>query len=98
MQTAEDGPSMTECNEQQLEFHALGKREVIGKFDGGAISSDGGALLLSEVEAKTHIADSLCSCSGESERRYASSSRLRSWSFRCIPAAESALCKNSEAV
>jgi hypothetical protein len=50
---------MTECNEKQLEFHALGKRAVIGKFDGGAISSDGGALLLSEVEAKTHIVDRL---------------------------------------
>ena len=50
---------MTECNEKQLEFHALGKRAVIGKFDGGAISSDGGALLLSEVEAKTRIVDRL---------------------------------------
>jgi hypothetical protein len=50
---------MTECSEQQMEFHALGKRAVIGKFDGGAISSDGGALLLSEVEAKTHIVDRL---------------------------------------
>ena len=50
---------MTECNEKQLEFHALGERAVIGKFDGGAISSDGGALLLSEVEAKAHIVDRL---------------------------------------
>jgi hypothetical protein len=50
---------MIECSEKQLEFHALGKRAVIGKFDGGAISSDGGALLLSEVEAKTHIVDRL---------------------------------------
>jgi hypothetical protein len=59
MQFLEGGPSMTECNAGQLEFHALGKRTVIGKFDGGAISSDGGALLLSEVEAKTHILDRL---------------------------------------
>ena len=28
---------------------------MVGRFDGGAISSDGGALLLSEVEAKTLI-------------------------------------------
>jgi hypothetical protein len=46
---------MTECSGEQLEFHALGKRAVVGRFDGGAISSDGGALLLSEVEAKTRI-------------------------------------------
>ena len=44
---------MTECSAEQLEFHALGKRAVVGRFDGGAISSDGGGLLLSEVEVKT---------------------------------------------
>ncbi|MEA3275374.1 MAG: IS1380 family transposase [Pseudomonadota bacterium] len=46
---------MTECNAEQLEFHALGRRAVVGKFDGGMISSDGGALLLAEVEARTKI-------------------------------------------
>lgn len=50
---------MTECNGEQLEFHALGKRAVVGKFDGGMISSDGGGLLLGEVEAKTHIVERL---------------------------------------
>jgi len=44
---------MTECNAGQLEFHALGRRAVVGKFDGGNISSDGGGLLLGEVEART---------------------------------------------
>ena len=46
---------MTECNAVRLDFHALGRRDVGGKFDGGMISSDGGGLLLSEVEARTHI-------------------------------------------
>lgn len=46
---------MTECNGEQLEFHGLGRRAVVGQFDGGAISSDGGALLLREVEEKTRI-------------------------------------------
>ena len=46
---------MTECNGEQLEFHGLGRRAVVGRFDGGAISSDGGVMLLSEVEAKTRI-------------------------------------------
>jgi len=46
---------MTECKPEQLEFHALGRRAVVGKFDGGMISSDGGGLLLAEVEAKTRI-------------------------------------------
>lgn len=46
---------MTECSAESLEFHALGRRGVVGRFDGGAISSDGGALLLREVEAHTRI-------------------------------------------
>ena len=46
---------MTECNPEQLEFHALRRRAVVGKFDGGMISSDGGGLLLAEAEAKTKI-------------------------------------------
>lgn len=46
---------MTECNAQQLEFHGLERRRVVGAFDRGAISSDGGALLLREVEARTRI-------------------------------------------
>jgi hypothetical protein len=50
-------PCVTECNGEQLEFHGLGRRAVVGQFNGGAISSDGGALLLSEVEAKTRIVE-----------------------------------------
>jgi hypothetical protein len=46
---------ITECSAEQLEFHALGRRAVVGKFDGGMISSDGGGLLLAEVEARTGI-------------------------------------------
>jgi len=46
---------MTECSGAQLEFHSLGKRAVQARFDGGHISSDGGALLLREVEKRTGI-------------------------------------------
>ncbi len=46
---------MTECNAAQLEFHGLGRRTVVADFDGGKISSDGGVLLLREVEARTGI-------------------------------------------
>lgn len=45
----------TECNANQLEFLGLGRRSVVGQFDGGQISSDGGALLLREVEEGTGI-------------------------------------------
>ncbi len=52
----------TECTLDQLEFHGLGKRNVIGKFDGGKIISDGGGVLLREVEKRTHIVKRMADC------------------------------------
>ena len=52
----------TECTAGQLEFHGLGRRAVVGKFDGGKISSDSGGLLLREVEQRTHILKRLAGC------------------------------------
>jgi hypothetical protein len=52
----------TECNPEQLEFHALGRREVIGRFDGGRITSDGGGLLLREVDQRIGLLDRLAGC------------------------------------
>jgi len=39
----------TECIPKQLEFEALDRRRVTAAFDGGAISTDAGALLLRHV-------------------------------------------------
>ena len=52
----------TECSAEQLEFHGLGRRKVIGRFDGGRISSDGGGVLLRETEQRTHILKRLAEC------------------------------------
>lgn len=52
----------TECTAAQLEFHGLGRRSVVGQFDGGKISSDSGGLLLREVEKRTHILQRLAGC------------------------------------
>ena len=46
---------MTECKPEQLEFHVLGQRAVVGSFDGGMIGYDDSGLLLGELEAKMHI-------------------------------------------
>lgn len=52
----------TECNPTQLEFHALGRRDVVGRFDGGRITSDGGGLLLREVDHRLGLLDRLADC------------------------------------
>ena len=53
---------MTECKPKPIEFHALGSREVVGQFDGGDITSDGGGLILREVEQRTGILKKFAAC------------------------------------
>jgi hypothetical protein len=53
---------LTQCNKQTYDFQALAKRMVTATFDGGAITSDAGALLLREVEAKTGILQRFAAC------------------------------------
>ena len=52
----------TECAPVQIEFTGLGRRKVLGTFDGGLISSDGGAVLLREVDARLGITEKLAAC------------------------------------
>jgi hypothetical protein len=52
----------TECNSTYLDFSILGHRQVLADFDGGAISSDGGALLLRQIEARTAIIRQFAAC------------------------------------
>jgi len=48
---------MTECNEQIMLFQGHGRRRVEADFDGGKISSNGGAVLLRELELKESIVE-----------------------------------------
>src|SRR5579884_2981442 len=52
----------TECNQQSFEFHPLNQRQVVGRFDGGAITTDAGGLLLREVEKGTGIIARFAGC------------------------------------
>jgi len=52
----------TECTPNQLEFQGLGRRKIQGAFDGGHISSDGGVLLLREVDRRLGITARFASC------------------------------------
>src|SRR3981189_3648853 len=52
----------TECNQFVLGFHPLKRREIRAQFDGGTISSDGGGLLLREVEKRIGILRQFAAC------------------------------------
>ena len=52
----------TQCIQEQMVFQQLGRREVIGGFDGGRISSDAGGLVLREVERSVGILKRFAGC------------------------------------
>src|SRR2546428_6212731 len=52
----------TECTQVSFRFHPLSQREVVARFDGGSITSDGGGLLLREVERRTGILRQFAAC------------------------------------
>jgi len=52
----------TECTPDALQFQAIGGRAVLARFDGGALTSDGGALLLREVERVTGVVGRFADC------------------------------------
>jgi hypothetical protein len=53
---------MTECNQSSFGFQACGSREIVARFDGGTISSDGGALLLRESDRRLNWLPRLAEC------------------------------------
>jgi hypothetical protein len=52
----------TECTRKRYHFQALGRREILADFNGGTITSDGGGLLLREVEKRTNILGRFAKC------------------------------------
>jgi hypothetical protein len=53
---------MTECNQSSFGFEASGRREIVARFDGGTISSDGGALLLRQTDKRLNLIRRLAGC------------------------------------
>ena len=52
----------TKCSAEQLEFQGHGTRKVQAEFDGGALSSDGGALLLRELDTRLGVTARFNAC------------------------------------
>ena len=57
---------MPNCTEEfesgTIEFGRLGRRVVEGRFDGGSMTSDGGVMLLSEVDRKIGLMQAASRC------------------------------------
>jgi hypothetical protein len=53
---------MTDCIQSSFGFEACGKREIVARFDGGTISSDGGALLLRQTDQRLNLLPRLAEC------------------------------------
>src|SRR3989442_7234436 len=52
----------TECIQKDFGFHPLKHREIRPQFDGGAITAEGGGLLLREVEKRIGIVQQFSAC------------------------------------
>jgi hypothetical protein len=53
---------MTECTPSSFGFEAHFSRDVVARFDGGTMSSDGGALLLRETDRRLNLLSRLAAC------------------------------------
>ena len=53
---------MTECTQSGFGFEASGSREIVARFDGGTISSDGGAFLLRQTDKRLNLLPRLAEC------------------------------------
>ena len=56
---------MTECTQTSFPFADHGRRQVVARFDGGTISSDGAAVLLRQLEPSTGIVRQFADCFGD---------------------------------
>jgi hypothetical protein len=52
----------TDCIPHQLEFQGLARRTVVASFDGGTLSSDGGVVLLGEVDRRLGLLERFAAC------------------------------------
>ena len=53
---------MTQCTQDSLEFEAHFSRDVVARFDGGTMSSDGGGLLLRQTARRLNLLPRLAAC------------------------------------
>ncbi len=55
-------PTKTECNVQTYPFGQLERRQVVADFSGGQITSDGGLILVAQIDQHYRISERLGEC------------------------------------
>ncbi len=60
----------TKCKCEQLEFQGFGRRKIVIKNDGKMNTTDGGYLLLQQIERKHGIISHLADCFSDSREQY----------------------------
>lgn len=53
---------MTECTRKLLAFSSLSRKKILADFNGGHLTSDGGALLLREANRRLGLIRALAGC------------------------------------
>jgi hypothetical protein len=53
---------LTECIQTELDLGRSGGRKLVGAFDGGAITSNGGVVLVAGVDRQVRLAERLAAC------------------------------------
>ncbi len=59
----------TECSPDSLDFASLGSRKVTAAFDGGAMTSNAGALLLRETDRAISLSRQAADCFTDGRRQ-----------------------------
>lgn len=52
----------TQCSQQTFGFQPLGRRDVVARFDGGRVTSDGGGILLRQIEERFGLVKRFATC------------------------------------
>lgn len=52
----------TQCTQRSFGFQQLGGREIVARFNGGRVSSDGGGILLRETDERFRLIEKFASC------------------------------------
>ncbi|KAA3623065.1 MAG: hypothetical protein DWQ08_12040 [Proteobacteria bacterium] len=60
---------VTKCTQVGIEFPGIKRRRVEAEFTGGEITSDGGVLLLREVDRQLKLTESVAGVLSDSRRR-----------------------------